>query len=362
MIAERTAGYHVPASHPSRAVARSTRGMVASPHAIASAAGLDVLRRGGNAVDAAIATNAVLTVVMTASCGIGGDAFWLVYDPKTRETTAYNGSGRSAASMNAGMLRAKGLASMPERGAQSVTVPGAVRSWEDVARSHGTRGLDELLVPAEAYARDGFACTDVVANYFALNERMLRADPDAFRTYLTNGTPRAGSIVRNPALADSFAAIRRGGADAFYTGRIAEAIVATLNDGGNPMTLDDLAAHRTETTVPARVAWNGREILTHPPNSVGAAALIAMGMLRNDGALDDPAWNHVAVEAMKMALDDRDRYFRDPAFGAISPSGARRSIPSVPGRTGRKPIAAARSTCASSMKRAARCRSSRAST
>ena len=317
MIAERQTGFFVPASHPSRAVARSTRGMVASPHALASAAGLDVLRRGGNAVDAAIATNAVLTVAMTASCGIGGDAFWLVYEPRTGETTAYNGSGRSPAAASAGALKAKGFASMPERGPHSVTVPGAVRSWEDVARAHGTRGLDELLAPAETYARDGFACTDVVANYFTLNERMLRADPDALRTYFTNGTPRAGSIVRNPALADSFAAIRRGGADAFYTGRIAEAIVATLNDGGSPMTLDDLAAHRTEKTLPSRIAWNGREIITHPPNSVGAAALIAMGMLRGDGDLDDLEWNHIAVEAMKMALDDRDRYFRDPAFGSV---------------------------------------------
>ena len=301
------------ATHPSRAVARSTRAMVASPHALATAAGVDVLRRGGNAVDAAIATNAVLTVVMPSSCGIGGDAFWLISDRK-RGVVAYNGSGRAPAAASAQRLRDLGESVMPLRGAHSVTVPGAVRSWEDVANAHGSRSLDELLEPAERYARAGFACTDVIANYFELNAALLQRNAEATSTFLRDGSPRAGTVVRNPALADSIAEIRRGGADAFYTGRIAEAIVATVHEGGSGLTLDDLAAHRTEQTQPIRLAWRGGELLAHPPNSVGATALEAMGMLRGDGELDAPMWNHVAVEAMKIALDDRDTYFGDPAF------------------------------------------------
>src|SRR6202011_4724244 len=205
-----------PAPWPSRAVARSTRAMVASPHALATAAAIDVLRRGGNAVDAAIAANGVLTVIYPASCGIGGDAFWLVHDPRTRRTFSYNGSGRTprAAALDALPNRA-----LPLRGALSVTVPGAVRSWEDVARRHGTRGLDELLAPAEHYARNGFAVTDVVANYVALNEPLLRQDPEAARIFLKGGPLKPGDCQSSPDLAETLSAIRRGGADAFYTGR-----------------------------------------------------------------------------------------------------------------------------------------------
>ncbi len=306
---------------PSRAVARSTRAMVASPHALATAAGVDVLRRGGNAVDAAIAANAVLTVVYPASCGIGGDAFWIVHDPATRaadarpRTVAYNASGRTPRTAS---LDALPNGVLPERGALTVTVPGAVRSWEDVARLHGTRGLDELLAPAERYARDGFAITDVVANYAALNAPMLRRDAEAERIFLRRGVPRAGDVLRNPDLAETIAAIRAQGADALYTGAIARRIVRTLQSGGSRMTLDDLAAHRTEMTAPLRIAWNGGELLAHPPNSQGALLLLAAGALAGDRDADEPLWHHLGVETMKRAIAIRDATFRDPAWG---PSG-----------------------------------------
>ena len=300
--------------------------MVASPHALASAAGVDVLRRGGNAVDAAIAANAVLTVVYPASCGIGGDALWIVHDPKPRRTLAYNASGRTARA--ASLERLPGGV-LPQRGALSVSVPGAVRSWEDVARAHGTRGLDELLAPAEHYARSGFAITDVVANYVALNEPMLRADAEATKIFLREGLPRAGDILCNPELGETIAAIRRGGADAFYTGAIAERIVRTLNRGGNPMTVDDLATHRTEQTTPLRIPWNGGELLAHPPNSQGALLLLGAGSLAGDGGAEEPLWHHLAVEAMKRATAIRDATFRDPEFGPtgieneLTPDGLR---------------------------------------
>jgi gamma-glutamyltranspeptidase/glutathione hydrolase len=304
---------------PTRAIARSTQAMIATPHASATEAGLAVLRRGGNAVDAAIAANAVLAVVYPASCGIGGDAFWIVHDPsrvvrdsRALRTVAYNGSGRTPRAASLDRLPGGVL---PQRGALSVTVPGAVRSWEDVARAHGTRDLDELLAPAEHFARNGFAVTDVVANYVALNEPLLRRDAEATRIFLSDGPLRAGDCQCSTDLADTLGAIRRGGADAFYTGRTGERIIATLRRGGSAMTLDDIAAHRTEATVPLGIPWNGGELLTHPPNSQGACLLLGAGMLAGDAAADEPLWHHLGVEAMKRAMAIRDATFRDPAFG-----------------------------------------------
>lgn len=165
--------------------------MVASPHPLATEAGVDVLRRGENAVDAAIAANAVLAVVYPASNGIGGDAL------------AYNGGARAPVALDAAAVRARGCTQMPKRGALTVTTPGCVRAWEDVARVHGTRGLDELLAPAEAFAREGYVVTDVVAKSFATNEALLRSDSATSELCFTSGVPCADDVVRNEALATS---------------------------------------------------------------------------------------------------------------------------------------------------------------
>ncbi len=183
-----------------------------------------------------------------------------------------------------------------------------MRSWEDVAAAHGTRGLDDLLAPAERFARDGFAVTDVVGSYLAVNETLLRADGEATRVFLRGGVPRAGDVLRNPELAETIAAIRRDGARALYEGAIAERIVRTLNGLGNVMTRDDLAAHRTEPTTPLRLA---------------SCMLMAMGMLAGDASADEPRWNHLAIEAMKRAISVRDATFADPAF---HPSGVEREL------------------------------------
>jgi gamma-glutamyltranspeptidase/glutathione hydrolase len=295
--------------------------MVASPHALATAAGVDVLRRGGNAVDAAIAANGVLAVAYPASCGIGGDAFWIVHDPSrvvrdasAVRTVGYNGSGRTPRAASLDRLP-NGV--LPQRGALTVTVPGAVRSWEDVGRAHGTRGLDELLAPAEYYARNGVVFTDVVANYVALNEPVLRRDAEASSIFMPDGLPRPGDILCNRDLAETIATIRKGGADAFYGGWAAERIVRTLNRGGNAMTIEDLVSHRTEETTPLRIPWNGGELLAHPPNSQGALLLLGAGALEGDRGADEPLWHHLAIEVMKRAVALRDATFRDPAFGPI---------------------------------------------
>ncbi len=298
--------------HPTRAVARSQRGMVASPHALATAAGVDVLRRGGNAVDAAIAANAVLAVVYPASNGIGGDALWLVYEPRTNRAIAYNGSGSAASALDADDVRQRGYATMPERGALTVTTPGCVRSWEDLCAAHGTRSLDDLLAPAETYARDGFVVTDVVAKSFADNASLLQRDPAATELFFARGAPQAGDVLRNVPLADSLASIRREGARAFYDGRIAAAICDTLAALGNPMTLGDLAAQTTERAAPLSIPWHGHELVAHPPNSQAGVALLVLGALANDAAASDLDWTHLAIEALKNAFATRDARFADP--------------------------------------------------
>lgn len=304
----------VPSSMPpSRAVARSTRGIVASPHAAASSTGLDVLRRGGNAVDAAIATNAVLAVVYPASCGLGGDALWMVYEPRIARAVCYNGSGRASAALSAAALREHGTRAMPLRGALTVTVPGAVRSWEVVGKAHGRMSLDELLEPALRYARDGFVASDIVAAYFALNEPLLREDAGASELFLQRGSPCPGDVLHNLPLADVLGAIRQHGSAAFYEGPVAEAIVRTLNRRENPMVLSDLASARTECIEPAHLAWRGAEVLAHPPNSQGTLALMVLGMLSGDAAISDLEWHHVAIEAIKLAFDERDARFGEPS-------------------------------------------------
>ncbi len=301
-----------PAASTTRQVARSARGMVASPHAQATAAGVDVLRRGGNAVDAALAANAVLSVVYPASCGLGGDALWLVFEPKTATTLAYNGSGAAAVALDGGVLRARGLRAMPVRGALTVTVPGAVRAWEDVAARHGRLGLDELLLPAETLARDGFVVTDILAGYFAMNETLLRADADACALFLQRSLPRAGDVLRNEPLAAVIGQIRARGSAAFYEGPVAAAIAGTLQRLGNPMTAGDIAAHRTETAAPLTLAWRGGELAAHPPNSQASVGLMVMGALAADGDASDLDWTHLAIEAIKEAFDVRDARFADP--------------------------------------------------
>lgn len=305
--------------HPTRAIARSTKGMVASPHALATAEGVRVLREGGNAVDAAIATNAVLCVVCPHHNGLGGDAFFLIYEPRRGDVVAYNGSGRAPRALRAADLRERGYSEMPARGALTVTVPGAVRAWEDVAAAHGSRGLDRLLAEAEGYARDGYVVTDVVANYFSLNAAILAACPDAAALFLREGVPAAGSVLRNPGLAATLAAVRNGGADAFYTGAPGRAIVARLRASGSPMDASDLLEQRTEQTKPWRLAWGGGEVLSHPPNSHGSCAQMVLGAIRGERDADlslgkEGLWTHLAIEAFKHAFRIRDTRFGDPDF------------------------------------------------
>jgi gamma-glutamyltranspeptidase/glutathione hydrolase len=312
---------------------RGARGAVVAPHHLATAAGLAILRAGGHAVDAAIAANAVLGVVLPSGCGLGGDAFWLIWDEAAGRQTALNGSGRAPAAADPTALRAAGLATLPYRGPLAITVPGAVRSWDDARRRHGRLSLAEVLGPAIELARDGFPAWD---GFIAAVEGAL---PDVVtalghgsgfeRVYRPNGRPwRPGERVRLPALASTLQRMAEVGFDDFYSGEIGERQAAGLAAVDCLIGLDDLRRHTSTWTEPIATDYRGIRVTTHPPNSSGIVALELLNILETfeppapsafgPNGVEDARWVHLGIEAAKLAMADRDRFLTDPEFLEIS--------------------------------------------
>jgi gamma-glutamyltranspeptidase/glutathione hydrolase len=312
-------------------LARGCRGAVVAPHHLATAAGLSVLRAGGHAVDAAIATNAVLGVVDPGSCGIGGDAFWLIWDQSARRQLALNGSGRAPRGLDANRVRAAGHDAMPLFGPLTINVPGAVRSWGDAHRRFGRLSRDTVLGPAIELARGGFPASDeFVGSVERTASRALASSAPSdgfFSTYRPHARAwRAGEIVRLPALASTLEALARDGFDAFYDGELGARQAAGLAAAGSPMTAEDLAAHRSDWGDAISVEYRGVRVTSHPPNSSGVVALELLSILGQFAApgpggtafgpagVTDPDWVHLGVEAAKLAMADRDAHLTDPAF------------------------------------------------
>ncbi len=297
----------------------ATEGMVATPHYLATLAGLRVLQDGGNAVDAAIAANAVLAVVYPHMCGIGGDAFFLIWEPKEERFLALNGSGRAPAALSAEELRRRRYTAVPAKGPWGVTVPGVVDAWCVVLERCGTRSLAELLQPAIAYAERGFPVSPQLAEAIALEAERFRVQPAAADQFLPGGQPpRPGQILRQPALAATLRQIAEGGRESFYRGPIAEAIVAAVRQAGGAMTLDDLAEHRSDWVEPLRASYRDVEIVELPPNTQGITALELFNIVEGF-PIAELGWGssdllHHLLEAKKLAFADRDRYLGDPAF------------------------------------------------
>lgn len=307
-------------------LARGAHGAIVAPHHLATAAGLGVLRAGGSAVDAAIATNAVLAVVVPQSCGVGGDAFWLMWDAAARRQLALNGSGRSASAIDAAGLRAAGHQRLPLRGPLSITVPGAVRSWGDAHGRFGRLSRDAVLGPAIELARGGFAASDEFVESVEVMSPIARQTPGAEgfdAVFRSAGRPwRPGERVRLTALAGTLEALARDGFDAFYNGDLGERQARALRMAGSPISLDDLRAHTSTWGDPIAIDYRGVRVTSHPPNSSGIIALEILGILGRFepppreayGArgVEDARWIHLGLEASKLALADRDRYLTDP--------------------------------------------------
>ncbi|MGK2850472.1 MAG: gamma-glutamyltransferase family protein [Candidatus Limnocylindrales bacterium] len=310
-------------------LARGARGAVVAPHHLATAAGLRILQAGGSAVDAAIATNAVLGVVMPSGCGIGGDAFWLIWDATAGTQTALNGSGRAPAGADAATLRARGLTTIPKRGPSSITVPGAVRSWGDAHARHGRLSRDAILAPAIELARDGFPAWDGFIDAVEATAPQVAgeigADAGFFAVYRAHGRPwRPGERVRLPALAATLGILANDGFDAFYDGDLGERQGRGLTAAGSPITAADLRAHTSTWETPIALDYRGVRVTTHPPNSSGIVALELLGILAQFEApqrdafraagVTDPRWIHLGLEAAKLAMADRDAYLTDPTY------------------------------------------------
>lgn len=303
--------------HRQRGSIAARRGMVATPHHLATLAGFDMLRRGGNAVDAAIAAQAALAVVYPHMTGIGGDAFWLVHDAATGRVHALNGSGRAARAATPERLREAGHESIPVRGPLSaITVPGAVDSWCSAHERFGRLGFAELITPAVDFAREGHPVTESQAATTAQLADVLQAHPDTRRTLSAPTSP--GAVQRVPELADTLEAIAEGGRDAFYTDTAAR-IVKALAQAGGLLDAEDFAEHRSEWTEPISTTYRGHTCYQHPPNSQGLAHLMVLNILeRHDlASLDRTQFLHLVVEATKLAFAARDRHIADPDFAHI---------------------------------------------
>ena len=299
-----------------RSVSLARRGMIATSQPLASSAGLDALRRGGNAVDAAVTAAAVLAVIEPTMTGIGGDLFAIVCEPGGR-LHGLNASGPTGRTASCEALGRAGHARIPSRGALSVTVPGAVDGWSELLARHGTITLAEALGPAIGYARDGFPVCEIVAGQWREVEPALAANGAAADVFLPGGrAPRAGEVFRNPWLARSLEEVAAGGRDAFYRGSIARAICAELGSRGGLLDLEDFAAYAARWVEPLRATFRGCEVCELPPNTQGFVVLEMLNLLEGYdlGAMghNTAPCLHAIVEAKRLAFADRNAYLADP--------------------------------------------------
>ncbi len=299
-----------------RPVVMGRRGMVVAAHPLAALAGLDVLRRGGHAVDAALATNAALAVTQPGACGPGGDLFALIYEARTGRIHFLNASGRSPGAAHLDAYRSRGLKAVPERGILAVTVPGCIDGWAQMHRRFGRLAWEELLAPAVELAEAGFPLSHLMAQGIAATAARS-PHPTWQATYLPEGRPpRPGQIFRQPQLAASLRLLAREGPDAFYRGPLGRAFLELSAAEGGLFAASDLAAHQSEWGEPLRTVYRGVVVYEPPPNTQGLTALQALNICEGwdlGGEWAAPERVHRMVEAMKLALQDRDRYLTDPA-------------------------------------------------
>ncbi|HLV36911.1 MAG TPA: gamma-glutamyltransferase [Spirillospora sp.] len=298
-----------------RALVMARRGMVAASNPLAAQAGLNILRQGGNAADAAVAASAVMNVTEPGACGIGGDCFALFFDAQTKRVSALNGSGRAPQALRLEDLRAQGWTQMDPFHAHAVTVPGAVRGWHDLLERYGTMTLADVLVDAIHYADEGYPLAPTFGYGWRNNESFLRRAVNADE-YLPDGKPpQPGQVIQLRSLAKTLRLIAEGGPDAFYTGPVAETIVTTLQEQGGVMTLDDLKNHYSTWDEPILTNYRGVTVYECPPNGQGLAALQAMNIASTfelrSLAWDSPERLHLMIESMRLAWADARQYIAD---------------------------------------------------
>ncbi|GAB4456448.1 MAG: gamma-glutamyltransferase family protein [Anaerolineales bacterium] len=313
-----------PAFTSRRSPVYSRRGIVATSQPLATAAGLEILAKGGNAADAAVAAGAALNVTEPTSTGIGGDMFALFYSADTGKVTALNGSGAAPSALTLDRLKKEGLLAetLPPFHAHTVTVPGACAGWCDLIAKHGSLPLTEILAPAIRLAEEGFPVAPLTAHFWARGaERQLKSAPNGGELTLNGRAPKAGELFRNPGLARTFKAVAEGGASAFYQGAIAESIVGVIKEAGGCLTMDDLASHTSTWEEPISVIYRGLRVYECPPNGQGITALIALNILEGFDLASLEALSaekmHLMIEALRLAFADARWYVADPKFSNV---------------------------------------------
>jgi gamma-glutamyltranspeptidase/glutathione hydrolase len=331
-----------------RSVVATTLGIVAASQPLAARAGVQILERGGNAIDAAIAANATIGLMEPTGNGIGGDLFILYYEAKTGTVHGLNASGWSPSGLTVEALAAKGIKEMPQRGIHSVTVPGVVAGWDAMRQRFGTKPFAELLAPAIYYAEQGFPLSERIAGSWSGSVKMHSAHPNSRRTYLVDGTraPRAGEVFRNPDLAGSLRLIAANGRDGYYKGKTAEAILTISREQGGTMTAADLAEFQPEWVTPIKTSYRGWNVYEIGPNTQGIGALMMLNLMEPypmaEYGFHSVDALHTMIEAKKLAYADMLRYVGDPKFSSI-PVDALLSKPRAAARA--RLIDAAKAAC-----------------
>ncbi len=298
-------------------------GVCATSQSIAVMVGADILKKGGNAIDAAIAMNAMMSVVEPMSCGPGGDLFAIVWSEKERRLTGLNASGRSPFEWNREKAMQCGYTTgLPENGPHTWSVPGCVSGWEALQKRYGKLSFQDVLTPAANYAREGFAVTEIIGGYFASAENAFQEFPNAARTYLLNNrAPQYGQVFTNSDLANFFDLLIQGGAEQFYQGEIADRIVQYSKERGGYFSKPDFMEHRADWVEPVSTNYRGYDVWEIPPNGQGIAALQMLNILESFDIAkltpNSPEQLHLFIEAKKLAFEDRSVYYADPEKAEI---------------------------------------------
>ncbi|NRB63039.1 MAG: gamma-glutamyltransferase [Saprospiraceae bacterium] len=299
-------------------------GMACTSQPLATQVAIDILKKGGTAVDAAIAANATLGLMEPTGCGIGGDIFAIVWDAETQQLYGLNGSGRSPQNMTLAYLKDQGYTKIPAYGPIPVSVPGAVDGWFELHGKFGKLSMAEVLAPAIEYAEQGFPVSELISYYMniAVPNFMRRNFPNVKETYTIDGeVPTKGQIFKNPDLANTYRSIASGGRDAFYEGNIARTIATFIQEQGGFLSYADLANHRSEWVEPVSTNYRGYDLWELPPNGQGIAALQMLNILEEFDlaamGFGSPEYVHTLVEAKKIAFEDRAKYYADMDFAQV---------------------------------------------
>jgi gamma-glutamyltranspeptidase/glutathione hydrolase len=305
-----------------RSVVRATQAMVATSQPLASQVGIDILKRGGNAVDAAIAVAAMLNVTEPNMTGIGGDCFAMIYTAKNKKLEALNASGRCPRALTLAHFMSKDITQMPLTGMETITVPGAFDGWLTLLEKYGSMKLGDLMAPAISYAENGFPVMEKISADWEPEVGKLKKDAAASATYLVNGgAPAPGTVFTQKNLARTFRTLVKGGREVYYHGEIAKAIVDYCQKNGGFLAMEDFAAQKSNWVEPIATTYRDHQLYELPPNNQGLTALIILNILEGldiKGMRDDAVqYYHTLVEATKIAFADRNRFIADPAFAKI---------------------------------------------